>query len=267
MTGIFSIERLSPRRGEGLQGLYMADKKSIGIAIRRFRDMRGITQAMLAERVKIKTASISRIESGLVQAKLKNIIAIATALQVEPWQLFTTQTLVPYSPREPQISFEVREPKAPYGKPEAYEAVKLLQDPCSLGPGREISEEPPVDYAPILKRFLPKGFGSPPDRIVAFPTVGRSMSPTINDSSVVWIDRQDLLAKEGEIYAFLLPDKTITIKRLIRVNEDHLIIDGDNRDTEARKMDELRGYPKILYLQEDISVIRGRVIWVLNKLV
>jgi hypothetical protein len=96
--------------------------------------------------------------------------------------------------------------------------------------------------------------------------IGR-LPPAINDSSIIWINRQDFLAKESEIYAFLLPEKSITIKRLIKVNEDHLIIDGDNRDTEARKLDELRGYPKIVYLQEDISVIRGRVIWVLNKLI
>jgi phage repressor protein C with HTH and peptisase S24 domain len=93
------------------------------------------------------------------------------------------------------------------------------------------------------------------------------MSPVINDGSVVWIDRVDQNPREGEIFAFLLPDKTVTIKRLIKVMPEYVIIDGDNRDPEARKSEELRDYPQAVELNEDVSVIRGRVIWILNRLI
>ncbi|OGD21582.1 MAG: hypothetical protein A2Y69_10840 [Candidatus Aminicenantes bacterium RBG_13_59_9] len=207
------------------------------------------------------------MESGRQNFSFSTLLKLSRALEIQPYALFSDKNLVHYQEKTPDIKFEVRERGLISGSTSAYEAIKLFQDPLSLGPGWEISDEPPIDYAPLQKKFLPRGYSSPPDRIIAFPTIGHSMSPTINEGSIVWIDRLDLQAREGQIYAFLLPDKTITIKRLVKLNEDHLIVDGDNRDTEARKGEELRGYPKTVFLQEDISVIRGRVIWVLNKLI
>jgi hypothetical protein len=50
-----------------------------------------------------------------------------------------------------------------------------------------------------------------------------------------------------------------------------MIIDGDNQDKEDRKTEELRDYPMVLDLKEyseaDISPSRGRVFWVLNRLI
>ncbi|MHA1274633.1 MAG: S24/S26 family peptidase, partial [Promethearchaeota archaeon] len=90
--------------------------------------------------------------------------------------------------------------------------------------------------------------------------------------SIVWIDRLDVIPKEGEIYAFyLMNSKTVTIKRLIKIDRHYMIIDGDNQNEEARKTEELRDYPMVLDLKEyteaDISPVRGRVIWVLNRLI
>jgi len=82
--------------------------------------------------------------------------------------------------------------------------IRLFEDPVSLGPGYEMSEAIPIDYAPIPKSLLPRGYKSDPDRILAFNTKGISMRPTINEGSIVWIDRGDVIPKEGEVYAFLL---------------------------------------------------------------
>jgi hypothetical protein len=50
-----------------------------------------------------------------------------------------------------------------------------------------------------------------------------------------------------------------------------LIIDGDNSNPEDRKTEELKDFPMVLnlkeYEHEDISPIRGRVIWALNRLI
>jgi len=50
-----------------------------------------------------------------------------------------------------------------------------------------------------------------------------------------------------------------------------MIIDGDNHDPRARKSEELKDYPMVLDLKEyteaDISPVKGRVIWVLNRLI
>lgn len=192
---------------------------------------------------------------------------ISEALNIPAYQLLADKPVVPYVAQEPRLIFEVRDQKAPYGRAADYEAIKFFPDPISLGPGYELSEIPPEDFAPILKRFLPRGYKSDSNRIVAYPTKGMSMNPIINDGSIVWIDRLDQTAREGEIYAFLLPDKTVTIKRLLKVMPENVIIDGDNRDPEARKSEDLREYPRVVQLDENVSIIRGRVIWILNRLI
>ena len=143
----------------------------------------------------------------------------------------------------------------------------------SLGPGYEMSEAIPIDYAPIPKSLLPRGYKSDPDRILAFNTKGISMRPTINEGSIVWIDRGDVIPKEGEVYAFLLKDfsNQVTIKRLTKIDRDFFIIDGDNQNPEDRKTEDLKDFPMVLDLQEysdeDVSPVCGRVIWVLNRLI
>jgi len=119
------------------------------------------------------------------------------------------------------VPFESAEPKLEFNQPEGeFEGIKLFEDPVSLGPGHEINELPLKDYIPLSKRFLPKRYKSDPDRIVAFETEGISMKPTINDGSIIWVDRMDVIPKEGEIYAFLLKDfsNSVTIKRLTKID-------------------------------------------------
>ncbi|MBE3109692.1 MAG: helix-turn-helix domain-containing protein [Acidobacteria bacterium] len=191
---------------------------------------------------------------------------ISEALGVEPWQLLSDQELVPYP--------QVREEHAQYIlTSDRFENIKLFDDPLSLGPGNEISEIPPSDYLPFLKRYLPRGYKSDPDRIVAFPTAGISMRPTINPGSIVWIDRKDIQPKEGEIYAFWLADRNaVTVKRILKINKRYCIIDGDNKDAEDRKSEELRDFPMVIDCKENEDQghpwpIRGRVIWVLNRFI
>jgi transcriptional regulator with XRE-family HTH domain len=192
---------------------------------------------------------------------------IAKALGVEPYELLSEKPLVPY--------VQVRDEHAVYTTaPDSFEKIKFFEDPLSLGPGNEISEIPPSEYLPFMKRLLPRGYKSDPDRIVAFPTAGISMKPTIFPGSIIWIDRKDIQPKEGEIFAFWLADRqAVTVKRLIKINKRFCIIDGDNKNEEERKLEELRDFPMVLDCKEHEDdqghpwPIRGRVIWILNRLI
>ncbi len=99
------------------------------------------------------------------------------------------------------------------------------------------------------------------------------MKTTINDGSIVWGDHLDVIPKEGEIYAFLLKDSNnaITIKRMVKIYHHSMIIDGDNKNPEDQKTEDLKDYSMVLDIQEyteaAVSSVRGRVIWVLSRLV
>ncbi|MCX7974065.1 MAG: helix-turn-helix domain-containing protein [Candidatus Aminicenantes bacterium] len=228
------------------------------IAIKGFRSVREFA----------KHANISYVYLNAILNKNRRLNEdflerIAAALEVPLYQLLAEEPLIPYS----QIK-KYTEPS------ELYEQIKFFSDPLSLGPGVEISEIPPSDYLPFLKKWLPRGYKSDPDRIVAFPTAGISMKPTIMPGSIIWIDRKDVQPREGEIYAFWLErTNAVTIKRLIKISRGrYCIIDGDNRNEEDRKSEELKDFPMVIDCKEHEEgdhpwPIRGRVIWVLNRFI
>jgi phage repressor protein C with HTH and peptisase S24 domain len=191
-----------------------------------------------------------------------NLRTLADLLKVKTYELFTEAHLVPYEAKEPTLVFNMPEGEI--------EGVKVFDSPACLGPGYNMDEARDISYMPIPKKDLPRGYKSDPNRIICLPTKGTSMVPTILPDSYIWVDRYlpaEMVAP-GDIYAFLLPDGTVTIKRLIRVTDHQAIIDADNQDPAERKpTGSLKDFPMILPLREDLSVVRGRVIWILNRLI
>ena len=56
--------------------------KSIGLRIKHYREMRGVTQEKLAEQIGISVGFMSKIEQGAKCPSLENFIAIANALKI-----------------------------------------------------------------------------------------------------------------------------------------------------------------------------------------
>ena len=63
-------------------------KKNIGEKIKLYRKKRGLSQDKLAELVNMEMKSLSRIESGHNYPQCENLVAIANALGVAPWQFY-----------------------------------------------------------------------------------------------------------------------------------------------------------------------------------
>ena len=162
---------------------------------------------------------------------------------------------------------EINAPPLLFEQPKGdFAAIKVFADPVCLGPGYNMNDLVPAGWLPMKRENLPIGFNSHADRVVCFPAAGDSMRPTINPGSYVWIDTDPPTIEENGIYAFLLPDESVTIKRLVKVCEDQIVIDADNPDACERAAGSLRGFPMALQPREDVNILRGRVIWILNRL-
>jgi len=223
--------------------------------------------SVFAKAAGISSAYLNEILNGKRRYNEDFLKKVELALGIPIFQLLSDEPLVPYR--------QVREEHAAYHTAhEEMENIKFFEDTLSLGPGNELSEIPPSEFLPFMKKLLPRGYKSDPDRIVAFPTHGISMKPTIYPGSIVWIDRNDIQPQEGQIYAFWLADRNaVTIKRLIKINKRYCIIDGDNKNEEDRKTEELRDFPLVIDCKDHEDdqghpwPIRGRVIWVLNRFI
>jgi len=222
-----------------------------GTNLKKFTDEKGLANIY---------PYINQILNGRRRFNEDIISRIADALGVPLSVLFSDG---PVSIKSPTLKFNM-----PEGD---YVPIKLFNDPMILGHGYDMRELRPEGHVAFLKEHLPVAFSSHEDQIVCFPTAGISMKPTINPGSFIWIDRdvprEDVV--EGRIYAFLLPDDGVTIKRLVALNEEHIVIDGDNPDREERALGSLRGFPLALKIPEPDGppIIVGRVIWILNRLI
>ena len=68
-------------------------RKKFGRLVAAHRRRNGLTQIALAERVDLSSDMIAKIEGGVSGASFKAIERLAGALDVDPAELFTTETL------------------------------------------------------------------------------------------------------------------------------------------------------------------------------
>ncbi len=67
--------------------------KSFGLAVKKYRILKGISQEKLAEISGLHRTYISSIERGTRSISLNNIEKIANALDVEPYKLFLIEDI------------------------------------------------------------------------------------------------------------------------------------------------------------------------------
>lgn len=84
---------------------------------------------------------------------------------------------------------------------------------------------------------------------------GSSMEPTISDGDVLLIDGADRTARSGRVYAFVRPDGSVSVKRLIQQVAGDWIIRSDNQDKVR--------YPDETIKPDDLAHINiiGRSVW------
>ena len=68
--------------------------KNLGRRIKQIREMRGIKQVTLAERLNMEPSNLTRIESGYQFPKEENLVKIAQILEVEVGDLFQNNNQV-----------------------------------------------------------------------------------------------------------------------------------------------------------------------------
>lgn len=204
-----------------------------------------------------------------MQTTTGNLLAIAEALGVPPYELFSMEALTSkvQAEKDPAIIeiFSDEATKIEYSKfrsRDDFLAVRILEDAVSLGHGSIISQERTRGYALIYKQALPKQAEKQKrdrERIVALFAKGDSMTPSIQGGSLVAIDIQDRNEiKNYKIYAVEIPDEGVTIKRIYQ-DKDNLVLLADNRD--------FRGFPRVVNLKGlSYNPICGKVVWTWNRL-
>lgn len=231
-----------------------------GLRLKKWRELRGLSQGKLAEALGVGQASLSRIEAGkgpisgeviynfactFQDVDIREILcgvqstadAIAIAHQVRPIIRAAADSLDDL----PQ-----------QGMSDDYLAVPLVAGKVAAGPGGVVWEQ--VDslvwvYRPALGRR---------HRLIAVRVGGDSMQPTVPDGAIVIIDLDQWQPNGGRrhIWALRTKDGETQIKRLHRMDTS-LIVISDN----------FSNYPPEPAWTADLNqLVIGKVIWMWRSL-
>lgn len=236
----------------------------MGRSIRRIRQSKGMTESQLAKLLNSHQSNINRIENGKQGYSIDFLLRMSKALGVPPYDFFSDEPLVAKGDFEksPLILEHfpdklTKEDFSKYRTQDDFLPIRILEDAASLGHGAVVSQERTKGYALIYKSALPskaKRQTREKEKILCLFAKGDSMTPTIQDKSLVAIDLEDRLEITNyRIYAVEIPDEGVTIKRVYKADHE-LILMADNR--------EFSGFPRCLHLDRlDYNPICGRVVW------
>lgn len=170
---------------------------TLGGRIRELRRKAGLTQSALAERIGYSTkASISKIESDVLDVNQSTIVALAKALGVTPSTLMGWDD-EENNPEKSNIAYVIKD--GIYNIP-LYESV-------SAGFGGT-AQDCIIDYIPTVIRNPYEA-----KETIAIKVAGDSMYPKIEDGDTIVIHKQDSV-DSGQIAVVLIDGEDAVVKKV-----------------------------------------------------
>lgn len=150
--------------------------------------------------------------------------------------------------QQPQPPHFVAEASPVYGRRKSDKApgglvrIPVLDLAASAGPGREPADcEVILGHIDLAEQWARKRLGEPLDRIRALPVTGDSMSPTINDGDLAFVDTS-CTHFQGEGIYVLVFNSVLLIKRLsadFATQRIQILSDNEHHKPALAREDEL----------------------------
>lgn len=240
-----------------------ASEKRSGITwpepLKGLQKEQGLSTYALAKRAGLSHQSMYKYLEGAIP-DAPYVLRIARAFEVSiEWLLtgrdapsVTTPHIITFAHDDPTM----REEFASHEDADSFIPVRILGDAAAMGPGRKVASGKTAGYALIHEVALPRIARTQKrsdEQIVCLWARGESMEPTIQDGSLVAVDRRKRGLQNGKIYLVHEGDDAVTIKRVSTSRGGHLVVTADNPATE--------GYPLVLSGKDADNAICGKVVW------
>jgi transcriptional regulator with XRE-family HTH domain len=221
--------------------------------IREIRKSKDLTLEELADASGISFTHLSRMESGKRGLSLENTIKVAKALEIEPSELtdeFDHEQLTEAANMPMQMGKAVDSPPS--------DAIPEIDVVAGLGGGGvaalEVSTRQGITFAKEavrdhwrLPEWMLGRMGVRSVHVAAFPSRGDSMTPTIEDGDVVFVDTRHRVPSPPGIYALADEFGGVVVKRLevtSRPGDDRITVqissDNPRHTTRELNLDEIQ---------------------------
>lgn len=220
-----------------------------GTRLKTARKHAGLSQASLADKVKVSQANISKLELGVASGS-EFTVQIAEACGVNPHWLATGegQMQPPLLARQTSPEYKV-EPISLVDNPE-YPSIRRVNLKLSAGIVGFSIEHDVEDKSPIVMQrqwFESRGYN--PAKLLATGLKGDSMSPGMNDGDTIVINTEDTTPVDGIVFAINYEGEML-VKRMVR-DAGTWWLSSDNPDQ--------RKYPR-KQCTGDLCLIIGRIV-------
>lgn len=225
--------------------------------VRAAIDRRGLTFRRVAEKAGMDATYLSRILKPGSDVQVSTLQRIAKAIPCDPAEFFGGKSKGVQENQDPIVVFPKtqaeRDRLSHDERPEQFEAIPLLADRASLGPGLEIEDAKLDGYCLIYRASLDRG-----GKHYAIKVSGDSMAPVLSSGDIVAINvnARDHTKLKGKIVAAKTGDG-VTVKEF-RTRGDLWYLAALNKDWEQE-------HGQILVKPKD-SIILGKVVWAWKKL-
>lgn len=198
-------------------------RKGLGENLTRARTALGMTRDDVVEKSEtgFSRSSLQAWESGEREPKLDNLYDLSNLYDIHPWFLISGKLDKP-AVNELRASYEVDKPDDDYVYVPAYDVE------VSAGAGAVcLGESEASKYLAFRKHWL-TARGLSVKSLAAMFTKGDSMTPTIPESAVVVINRDQTKPLDGKVYVIRIDDRHF-VKRIQWLIGGGLRLISDNK--------------------------------------
>lgn len=177
-------------------------RKGLGENLTRARTVLGMTRDDVVEKSKtgFSRSSLQAWESGEREPKLDNLYDLANLYNIHPWLLISGDDPEPIV-SELRASYEVDTPEDEYVYVPAYDVE------VSAGNGAVCLGESEATKHLAFRQHWLTARGLNVKSLAAMFTKGDSMTPTIPESAVVVINREQTQPLDGKVYVIRIEDR------------------------------------------------------------
>ena len=181
-----------------------------------------VSRLDLSRRMHVADGTLGRIKYGTGNPQLENICQIAEFFKLQPWQL-----LIP-------DGYKLPKDYDPFKVPVPLVESRHIRIPVheafpSAGPGGEPVDHPAVlGHIDVTEVWAKRHLGGNLEQIRAVPVIGDSMSPTINEGDLAFVDISFPRFETNGIYVIVWNGRLL-IKRLeINLSKNCVEVRSDN---------------------------------------
>lgn len=187
--------------------------------LKRYPD---VSRLDLSRRIQVADGTLGRIKYGTGNPQLENLWQIAEFFKIQPWQLLVREGHKLPRDFDP---FKVLVPSIQSG----HLCVPILETFPYAGTGGESDDWSVVRaHIDVAEGWARKHFGQTIDRIRALSVQGDSMSPTLNEGDLAFVDIGCARFEMDGIYAVVWNDRLFIKRLVVNLAHDRLEVCSDN---------------------------------------